>query len=157
VDLGVKPSSIGPAVSLIIAQRLVRRLCEKCKKPAKLPEDKASKIKSFLEKLPKRVSREPFFSFMNGGGQVFESAGCEACNNFGYKGRIGIFEFLRSGGSFEEAVLSSASESSLRKIASTQEMVTMQQDGILKVLKGETTFDEVESATGPMEWGVIES
>ena len=69
-----------------------------------------------------------------------------------YKGRIGIFEFLQGGPDIEETILKEASEVSLRAVAKKQEMVTMQEDGILKVLEGKTTIDEVKGATGEIEW-----
>lgn len=147
VDLGVKAESIGPAVSLIIAQRLVRKLCENCKKPLLVAPDLAAKIGNFLKLLPARVDRTPYAT-----PTLFTSAGCEKCNMFGFKGRQGIFEFFPCGTDFQELVLESTSEIALRKLAEKQQMVEMQEDGILKVLKGITTFEEVESVTGPIVW-----
>ncbi|MEK7608551.1 MAG: GspE/PulE family protein [Patescibacteria group bacterium] len=147
VDLGVKAESIGPALSLIIAQRLVRVLCENCKKAVPTPSDLKKKIESFFEKLPSRVDRAPYETI-----KMFFPVGCEKCNMLGYKGRRGIFEFLRCGTEFQELVLSSSSEVGLRKFAKKQEMVSMQEDGVLKTLLGITTFEEVESVTGPIVW-----
>ncbi|MEK7117558.1 MAG: GspE/PulE family protein [Patescibacteria group bacterium] len=147
VDLGVKTATIGPALSLVIAQRLVRKLCDDCKKLRELSAEEKEKAKKFLEKLPKRVDQAAFKDFT-----VYEPAGCEKCNHFGYKGRIGIFEFLEAGATFEETILREASEIALSKLAKEQGMVTMQEDGVLKVLKGMTTFDEVKEVTGPIEW-----
>jgi type IV pilus assembly protein PilB len=147
VNLGVKPATIGPALTLVIAQRLVRKLCEQCKKPIQISAELKEKINGFLKKLPKRVKKEDYKN-----PAIYESKGCPACNNFGFRGRIGIFEFLKSGPDLEEAILKEVSEGSLRRLAEKQEMVGMQTDGILKVLKGITTFKEVEEVTGPIEW-----
>ena len=147
VDLGVKTATIGPALSLVIAQRLVRKLCGDCKKPKELSAEEKEKAAKFLAKLPKRVDQAAFKDF-----KVYEPAGCDKCNHFGYKGRIGIFEFLEAGATFEETILKEASEIALSKLAKEQGMVTMQEDGILKVLVGLTTFDEVKEVTGPIEW-----
>ncbi|MBI4085737.1 MAG: Flp pilus assembly complex ATPase component TadA [Candidatus Liptonbacteria bacterium] len=147
VDLGVKPTSIGPAVNLIIAQRLVRKLCLSCRKKIEPATELQTKIKKFLEGLPARVNREPY-----GKPALYESAGCEACGGFGYKGRIGIFEFFETGPEFEVGILKEISEVFLKKLAEKQGMVTMQEDGILKVLSGITSFEEVEENTGPIEW-----
>ena len=147
VDLGVKPTSIGPAVNLIIAQRLVRKLCLNCKKKIEPTAGLQTKIKKFLERLPARVNREDYKTPM-----VYESVGCEKCGGFGYKGRIGIFEFFETGSEFEEGILKEASEVFLKKLAEKQGMVTMQEDGILKTLSGVTSFKEVEETTGPLEW-----
>lgn len=147
VDLGVKPASIGPALTLIIAQRLVRKLCDDCKKQVELTEEQKKNIASFLEKLPKRVNREAYKNIT-----VFSPVGCDKCNHFGYKGRRGIFEFFKGGPEMEEIILNEVSERALRALAKKQEMVTMQEDGVLKVISGMTTFEEVESTTGPIEW-----
>jgi type II secretory ATPase GspE/PulE/Tfp pilus assembly ATPase PilB-like protein len=149
VDLGVKPASIGPALTLIIAQRLVRKLCESCRKPVELTPDMKTKIDNFFKKLPVRVDRAPYAT-----PTLFSPnpGGCEICNGFGYKGRRGIFEFFKGGPDLEVIILKEVSEASLRELSKKQEMVTMQEDGILKVLTGMTTFEEVEGTTGPIEW-----
>lgn len=147
VDLGVKPASIGPALTLVIAQRLVRKLCDDCKKPVEITPELKAKFDTFLSKLPPRVDRA---SYANP--TVFSPVGCDKCNQFGYKGRRGIFEFFKGGSELEEIILKEVSERALRELAKKQEMVTMQEDGILKVLTGMTTFEEVESVTGPIEW-----
>ncbi len=147
VDLGVKPQSIGPALSLVIAQRLVRKLCEKCKKPVEVTVDIKNRLEKFLKELPERVDRAPY-----GTPTVFESVGCEACGMTGFRGRVGIFEFFKGGPELEEIILDKVSELSLKALAKKQGMVSMQADGILKVISGGTTFAEVESVTGPLEW-----
>ncbi len=156
VNLGVKAVSIGPALNLIIAQRLVRKLCPHCRKPVEPSSELKSKIKKFLEKLPPRVRKSNYekFKIYESGSPRFagEAGGCDKCNGFGYKGRVGIFEFLEGGAEFEGVVLKEPSEVSLKKLAERQGMVTMQEDGVLKVLKGETSFREVENATGEIEW-----
>jgi len=163
LDLGVKSSSIGPALNLVIAQRLVRRLCESCKIPEEIDENLKIKIEKFLNNLPKRVNRENFKEI-----KIFKPTGCIKCNNTGYKGRIGIFELflndpeyekilvnsteagLSSHKTLEELISQQAGESTIRDFALEQGMVTMQQDGILKVISGMTTFEEVEGVTGPI-------
>lgn len=147
INLGVKAASIGPALDLVIAQRLVRKLCSQCKKAAEPSPELKLKIKKFLEKLPSRVKRENYKEF-----SIYEPAGCDTCNGFGYKGRIGIFEFLEGGPDLEEVVLREPSEISLKKLAEREGMVTMQQDAVLKALKGETSFREIENITGQIEW-----
>jgi type IV pilus assembly protein PilB len=147
VDLGVKPQTIGPAISLIIAQRLVRRLCDNCKKEVELTDDLKNKISKFLDKLPPRVKKENYTNF-----KIYTASGCEVCSGIGYKGRLGIFEFFEGGPDIEELILKEVSWLALNKIAKQKQFVNLQQDGILKVLKGETTFKEVEGVTGPIEW-----
>jgi len=147
IDLGVRPATVGPALSLVIAQRLVRLLCPKCKKPVAVTKDIKAKIDQFLTRLPAHVDQKPYENIT-----VCKPVGCAACNSFGYRGRRGIFEFMRGGAELEELILKESSEVALRKLAQKQEIVTMQQDGILKVIAGLTTFEEVEGATGPLVW-----
>lgn len=147
INLGVKPESIGPALSLVIAQRLVRVLCKDCKKETAVDDATKKHIEDFFKKLPEKVDRAPFKDY-----KIYAPVGCEKCNKMGYKGRVGVFEFLEGGSDLETTILKEASEVALRTVADRQGMVTMQQDGILKVLEGKTTFDEVKSATGEISW-----
>lgn len=147
INLGVKAVSIGPAVAVIIAQRLVRVLCEHCKKPIVPNDELKTKIKKLLDELPTKIDKTPYENY-----KLYEPGSCEQCNNIGYRGRVGIFEFLQGGPDLETTILKEASEVALREVAKRQEMVTMQRDGILKILLGKTTFDEVEGATGEMVW-----
>ena len=101
-----------------------------------------------LGKMPERVKKENYKKYT-----LYEAVGCSECNNFGYRGRVGIFEFLLAGPEMEEVILKQVSEVVLRELARKQEMVTMQEDGVLKVLAGMTTLEEIEKATGPIAWG----
>ena len=147
LDLGVKAASIGPALNLIIAQRLVRKLCEHCKVAEPVTPELASKIKRFLGKLPKRVDKKDYENT-----QLFKPKGCAKCVNLGYKGRIAVFELLEVQDEMEALISPSVGESTIYKQANKQGMVTMQEDGILKTISGITTFDEVEGVTGPLKW-----
>lgn len=147
INLGVKPVSIGPALALIIAQRLVRVLCPECKKAAPMDDATKEKVAKFIERLPKKVNKTVYEN-----PTVFAPVGCVKCNGIGYKGRVGIFEFLEGGPDLEQTILKEASEVALREVAKRQEMVTMQEDGILKVLEGKTTLEEVSDATGEIQW-----
>lgn len=147
INLGVKAVSIGPALNLIIAQRLVRRLCPDCKKLATTPADMKTKIKKFLDGLPARVDKSKYGNY-----KIYEPGGCVKCNDFGYKGRVGVFEFLEGGLDLEQIILKDASELTLKNLSEKQGMVTMQEDAVLKVLIGETSIEEAESVTGEIEW-----
>ena len=147
LDLGVKVVSIGPALNLVIAQRLVRRLCKNCKIPAPVSDDIKNKIQKFLGNLPARVKKETYKEI-----KFFEPKGCEVCNNTGYKGRVAIYELLAMEPEIEELILKQVGETALHKYAIERGMTTMQQDGILKIIDGLTTVEEIESTTGPLEW-----
>jgi len=147
INLGVKPVSIGPALNLVIAQRLVRILCPDCKKPIEADDLFKSNIKKLLDRLPAKIDRTKFEHYT-----LYGAVGCIKCNNIGYKGRVGIFEFLEGGTDLEQVILKEASEVALREVAKRQQMVTLQEDGILKVLQGVTTIEEITGVTGEIEW-----
>ncbi|KXB08224.1 hypothetical protein AKJ56_01650 [candidate division MSBL1 archaeon SCGC-AAA382N08] len=149
LDLGAKPNILAPAVSLIIAQRLVRKLCDKCKKSAEVSGEGKEEINEFLEGLPKRVDKEEYKDF-----QIYKAdpEGCDACNHTGYKGRTSIFEIIPVTDKIEEKIYENPTEIELRELAKEQGTVFMQEDGVLKVLEGITDFQEVERLTGPIEW-----
>ena len=147
VDLGVRPATVGPALTLVIAQRLVRTFCLKCRVPADPNPKLIAKLAEFVGHLPAHVDRAPYEN-----PKIMRAVGCEACSNLGYKGRIGIFEFFHGGPELEETILEEVSEVSLKKLAKKQEMVTMQEDGVLKVILGETDISEVEKVTGQVPW-----
>ena len=149
IDLGVKTSVLAPAMNLIIAQRLVRKLCEKCKVEKKADAELENKIKNFIEKLPDRVDK----NFYKSNIKIFEPKGCDKCNNLGYKGRVGVFELLLVDGDMELLIGKDPTEIGIKGLAIKKGIVMMQQDGILKSISGITTFDEVEKSTGAIEWG----
>ncbi len=146
IDLGINPKIIGPALDLVIAQRLVRKLCPKCKKERVLSDEEKKNISDFLKSLPERVKKPDL-----GAIKVYSSSSCSECEG-GYKGRAGIFEFFEVTDGFEELINSSAAESEIERTAKEAGMVTLQADGVLKVLQGETTLEEVERITGPIVW-----
>lgn len=147
VDLGAKPSIIGPAVNLIIAQRLVRKLCEHCKAVVETGNDKKIKIKNFLTKLPSRVKTVYDKKEI----KLYKPKGCDKCHG-GFKGRVGVFEFLKCGDELESLIAKEATEEAIKKLAHGQGMVEMQADGVLKAIDGVTTLEEVERVTGPIEF-----
>ncbi len=148
LDLKAKSQIIAAGLNLIIAQRLVRRLCLECRKKKILDSALKEKIKEFLKTLPARVDPKPPADDF----EIYEAAGCPACNQLGYKGRTSIFELFVINEKIEESIATDPTELALEKLALEQNMVTMQADGILKTLNGQTSFEEVERVTGPIAW-----
>jgi len=146
IALGAKPAYIGPALNITIAQRLVRKICPKCAQEKVLSSQEIKKIKKNLKeatlkvKIPKLVP----------GFKIPVAKGCKYCNFTGYRGRIGIFEAFPIDSEVERFILSKPSISALRELAIKKGMVPMKQDGILKVLNGITTLEEIERVTGPL-------
>jgi type II secretory ATPase GspE/PulE/Tfp pilus assembly ATPase PilB-like protein len=147
LDLGAPQTSIGPALNLIIAQRLIRRLCQTCRKPKETTPELLAKIQKIVEALPARVDKKPYET-----PKLFEAneQGCDQCHMSGYRGRLGIFELLEVGEELEELINRHATEGEIMKFALSKGLVTLQQAGILKALEGETSFAEVENITGPI-------
>jgi type IV pilus assembly protein PilB len=140
INLGVSPFLIPYSLSIALAQRLVRRLCQKCKREVKPNKEIKNLILEEIEKLPeeerKKLKIPQDF-------KIFEAVGCDECHKIGFTGRIGIFEVLEMTKNLEEIILKEPSEAKIMEEAKRQGMVTMRQDGILKVLKGITTIEEV--------------
>ena len=143
IDMGVKPNIIAPAINLAMAQRLVRRLCLACRKKKEINQDDKKKIEDEFKNFPEAVKKPDLKK-----AQFFEAHGCDECGGTGYKGRIGVFEGFLIDDKIERMILSEPSESAIRKAALAQGMLTMKQDGILKLLSGVTTLPELERVVG---------
>ena len=144
LNMGIKPFVAAPALSAVLAQRLVRRLCQNCKKPAKLSPTVMEKIHYVLKQLPKNsgVSLPKELQF-------FHSDGCEQCQHLGYQGRVGIYEVLENTEAIQKLILAeNSSMAEFKKVAISQGMITMVQDGLLKALKGLTDVEEVFRVAG---------
>ncbi len=141
--LGAKLSNIAPAINLTIAQRLVRTICDECAKERKVTEEEYKIFKEFKKNLNKDIDIPKISKDMT----IKEGEGCKHCNFTGYKGRIGIFEAIKIDDKMEEFILTNPSISALKEKALERGMLTMYQDGIIKVLNKKTTLEEVERVT----------
>lgn len=142
--LGEELSNIAPALNLVIGQRLVRRICPHCLKLEKISAKVLKKIEKKLKGLPSQME-VPKISEET---KIPKAQGCENCNFTGYKGRIGIFEAFVVDAEMEKFILTNPPIAALREKIIKRGMVPMQQDGILKVLAGVTTLEEIERVTG---------
>lgn len=144
LNMGVKSFVVAPALSAVLAQRLVRRLCPDCKKPAVLSPMVMEKIAGLLKKLPSGSGAKLPKDL-----QFYHSSGCNKCHNLGYKGRLGIYEVLENTETIQKLILAEKSSmAEFRKIGIEQGMITMVQDGLLKALEGLTDVEEVFRAAG---------
>jgi len=141
--LGEKVVNIAPAINLIIAQRLTRKVCQKCAKQRKATEGEIRFFKKNLSRLPKNIKIPPIDKNL----KLPVAVGCPSCNFTGYKGRIGIFEFFLNTPKMQDLILQSPSISRLRDAAEKNGMVTMREDGLIKVLRGVTTIEEINRIT----------
>jgi type IV pilus assembly protein PilB len=128
INMGIEPFLVSSAVRLVVAQRLIRRLCA-CKKQAKTPVQTLIDI-GFPPEDAKTV-------------KVFETNGCEKCSNTGYKGRVGLFEVMEIDEELREQIMIGASTAELRQKAKEKGMLTLRGSGIEKIKLGQTSIDEV--------------
>ncbi|HMO78748.1 MAG TPA: ATPase, T2SS/T4P/T4SS family [Candidatus Paceibacterota bacterium] len=140
-DLGVDSKIMTSAINLVIAQRLVRKLCPHCAKTVQLEGERLEKLKNIYDQI--NDPEKPPFS-----DEIKESVGCPQCNNTGYRGRIGIFEAIFMDTELEKIIHDFGSEHEIFDVAKKQGMISMSEDGLIKIMKGVTTIDEVERVVG---------
>lgn len=144
VDMGVEPFLLPAALNLMVAQRLLPRLCQKCLKEKEI----TPQIKSVIEKELALVSDEDKKALeISAPYKVYESEGCDACNGKGVVGRVAIFEMLQMTRELSKIVSSRPSENDIIEEAKRQHMFTLRQDGIAKALKGLISIEAVMRET----------
>jgi type IV pilus assembly protein PilB len=132
-DMGIEPFLISSAVILILAQRLIRKICMECREPVKVHPQ----LLIDLGVSPDEVKTFP----------VYKGKGCSICNNTGYKGRVGLYEVMAIKEEIKELILSRSSTSEIKKEAMRLGMKTLRQSGIIKIRDGLTTIEEVLRST----------
>jgi len=131
VDMGIEPFLVGSSLVLVVAQRLIRKLCPRCKEEAKLPKDvllRLGLIDNPSEEITIYKARE---------------GGCEYCNNTGYKGRTAVHEILEVDDDIKALIIRGSTHDEIRKKAIEKGMRTLYQNGLIKVKKGITSLEEV--------------
>ncbi len=140
LSMGAKPYLLAPALNAMIGQRLVRKICDKCKRQAEPDEETLKRAKDLLNELAEADKKNIDFNNF----KFYEGGGCEACQGLGFKGRVGIYEVLTMNPEIEKLILSGqTSEYDMRANAKKNGMITMAQDGLLKALEGITSLEEV--------------
>ncbi|MFZ5832767.1 MAG: GspE/PulE family protein, partial [Planctomycetota bacterium] len=132
INMGVEPYLIGAALNMVLAQRLVRRVCAKCRQPYEPPRV----IRKALERMGYAME------------EFYKGAGCKSCRNTGYRGRIGVHELFVINDRLRDAIVSDPSIGNLRRLALETGMVTLAHDGFRKVREGITTIEEVIQIVG---------
>ncbi len=129
LNMGIEPFLVSSAVRLVVAQRLIRRLCKNCKVDAKVPIQTLIEV-GFSPEEAKSV-------------KIFEKKGCDKCNGTGYRGRIALFEVFEIDEEIKEMIMQGRSTSELRQKAKEKGMLTLRMSGLEKVKQGITTLEEV--------------
>lgn len=149
INMGIQPFLLPATINAIIAQRLIRKVCQHCKKAVKLTE-LPEQQRQTVEKAIKRTAKQELISRIPGevlqNPQFYEPVGCEHCDNTGYKGRVGIYEILEITQNIKKMIIEGASATIINEVAIQDGMISLEQDGIIKALNGVTTLAEVYAA-----------
>lgn len=140
VDMGVKPFLIPPSVSVILSQRLVRLLCPACKKKIEAKGEVKKFILDHIKAIPQSAKvdvkiKEPLM--------IYQAVGCKECNKKGYTGRQAVFEVLKMTDKMADIITKDYSAQAVMQEARSQGMTTVVEDGLLRVIEGVTTIEEV--------------
>ena len=136
INLGANAKTLASAINVAMAQRLIRKLCDKCKKEVPIEGKEKELIEGVLTKLK-------FPSTVTNKEKMWVETGCDACNHTGYNGRIGIYEAILMDDAVESIIRENPSEREIEKVAAAQGIPTLKQDGIMKVLAGITSLNEL--------------
>lgn len=148
IDMGIEPFLLSSSLRIVIAQRLVRRICEKCKKEKELPGAIRAKVMESLKKIPEKEIENAGID-LSDNLKFYYGAGCDACNGTGLKGRVAIYEAVPITEEMKNIIIEKrGSEDLIKKERDRNGVLTIEQDGILKVAKGLTIIEEVERVTG---------
>jgi type IV pilus assembly protein PilB len=148
--MGVQPFLMASTIELIIAQRLVRKLCPNCKIEHQPDEITATRVNAALENIsvkdyikPETLSNQKYFKGKEGG--------CKECDGIGYRGRVGLYEVMRMNNEIRRMILAGAAAIDIEKTAIKTGMVTLEQAGLAKALEGLTSLEEVFSVSKKFE------
>jgi type IV pilus assembly protein PilB len=133
IDMGIEPFLVASSVNLVLAQRLVRRVCNNCKKQITLSEETLRELQLDAKEAAKAT--------------FFQGEGCVDCNNTGYRGRQGVYEVMSMSSKLREMVLERTSANEIKKLAITEGMLTLRRDGLEKLKKGLTSVEEILKET----------
>ncbi|HEB13613.1 MAG TPA: type II/IV secretion system protein [candidate division CPR3 bacterium] len=142
MSLGAKAANIAPAINLAIAQRLIRKVCKKSVGKRNASAEELKEIKEALKALPIK-ERPKIGSSLS----VPVAKGCKECNDTGYKGRAGLFEAIAIDNELSELILESPSTIAVQRMAEKKGMIPIRTDGLLRIIEGITTFEELNRVT----------
>ncbi len=143
INMGVEPFLITSSINLVIAQRLVRRICPKCKEEINAPQKLMDQLKVEIDAIPQNNTqdRARIPSVL----KLYHGKGCSECNQ-GFKGRVGLYEAMTISPTIEDLAVAKKPANEIKDASIKDGMITMKQDGILKAVEGLTTIDEVFQA-----------
>lgn len=144
LDMGINPTTLSSALIDVLAQRLLRRVCQYCAEDYEPSAEEKNKIKKTLSGLPASVKIPDISKSF----KLSRGHGCPKCNNSGYKKRIGVFEVIPVDKDIEKLISKSPSHAEILEALKGKNFVSMYQDGVIKILQKITTFEELDSVVG---------
>src|SRR5680860_743939 len=149
IDLGVKPYFLAPSINAVIGQRLVRKLCRHCQEEKILDKDEEALIHKILAVISPKAGVDAPVTLPH----VYKASdGCDKCNFTGYKGRTGLFEIFTINDNIRQLTIDQAPSFKIMQQAIEDGMITMLQDGILRVLEGQTSLEEIYRVIGDFDY-----
>jgi type IV pilus assembly protein PilB len=147
IDMGIEPFLLSSSLRMVIAQRLVRRICDKCREEIKISEVVSKKIMEKIKDIPEHELLNYKINLAEGI-KFYHGAGCDVCNGTGLKGRVAIYEAVPVTEAVKNIIIEKrGSEDLIKKERDRMGVLTIEQDGVLKILEGLTTIEEVERVT----------
>ena len=143
LDLGIDPKILATAINVIMAQRLVRKLCVHCKQPIDLFNPKNAKKSEMIKNIFGAIENKEKFLDKNQEYTINRAVGCEACNFTGYKGRMAIVEAILMDKELEELLKTNPTEREIMQNVKRQGILNIKEDGIIKVIKGDLSYEEL--------------
>jgi type IV pilus assembly protein PilB len=141
LDMGVEPFLLVSSLTCVVGQRVLRRVCQDCHQMVDIPPDLVTEIKTTLGPVYEMIEEK--WSKEGKKMQITKPVGCEKCNNTGYFGRVAIYEVMPISEKISKLIIEKAAAAAVQKQATEDGMMTMKQDGYVKVLEGVTTAEEV--------------
>lgn len=147
MDMGIEPFLLSSSLRLVMAQRLVRRICENCKEKKEIPEVLKKKVEEEIKKIPEEELKK-YELDLSEGISFYHGKGCDNCDGTGLKGRVAIYEVVPVSNSIQSIIIEKmGNEKLVEEERNKAGILSIKQDGLLKVLKGLTTIEEVERVT----------
>jgi len=143
VDMDVKAFLLGSTLVAVVAQRLTRKICAKCKEEVKLPAEQVADVQKDIDTITVEYIKTLIPDFDRNKIKFYKGKGCSHCGNTGYSGRMSVSSVLTINDKIKELIMEGKKHLTLKEIQENQRYITVKQDGIIKVLQGRTTLEEV--------------
>ena len=147
IDMGVEPFLVGTTIRVLISQRLARKICENCREEVKMVDEVEKNLRKELKNIPEDYIKDIIPDFDINKVKIYKGMGCVKCGNTGYKGRVAISEVIDANKKMQEQILDGKKYFSTEEIRANQKYITIAEDGLIKIIQGKTTMEEVLRVT----------